>query len=74
MPETALFEVPNLDCLSADPGDLLHAAAVLSLLAAYAEHTGRAMELRAAGDVDAALSFERCAQASYRRLPQWARW
>jgi hypothetical protein len=72
--DTPLFEVPNLDCLSIDPGDLLQAAAVFSLLASYAEHTGRAMELRLQGDIDAALSFEKAAQASYKRLPAWAKW
>ena len=72
--DTALFDVPNLDCLSNDPGDLLQAAAVYSLLAAYAEHKGRAMELRAMGDIEAALSFERRADASFKRLPEWAKW
>lgn len=72
--DVKLFEVPNLDGLSVDAGDLLHAAAVFSLLACYAESKGRAMELRAMGDVEAAVSFERHADGAYKRLPEWARW
>lgn len=66
--------VPNLDDMSTDPTDLHAAALVFGRLAAYADHKGRAMELRAAGDIPAALAFEAAAQTSYRAIPTWARW
>jgi hypothetical protein len=72
--QAAGCEVPNLDGLSTDPGDLFAAALVFGRLAAYADHKGRAMELRAAGDIPAALSFERAAEAQYAKLPSWAKW
>jgi hypothetical protein len=72
--ESQLFEVPNLDCLTIDPIELRRAGDVFSLLACYAEHTARAMELRLEGDTDGARSFERAAQTVYDRLPDWAKW
>ena len=68
------LEAPKLDCLSTEPADYLVAADVLSLWSAYAFAKGRAMRLRAEGDVEAALAFERNADATYRKLPVWARW
>lgn len=74
-PDTiALFEVPNLNCLSVDFGDLLHAAHVLRLLADYAENKGRAMELRAKGDIPMALNIESYLESVYKKLPKWAKW
>ena len=67
-------EVPNLDGMSTEPGDLFAAALVFGRLAAYADHKGRAMELRAAGDIPAALSFEAAADRQYAKLPDWAKW
>ena len=32
------------------------------------------MDLRTQGDIDAALHYERAAEANYKRLPEWARW
>ena len=69
-----MFDVPNLDGLSVDPADYFAAAEVFGRLAAYADVKGRAMQLRAAGDVEAARAFERTAEATYRRLPEWAQW
>lgn len=68
------FDVPNLDGLSIDPADLLAASWVFTVLAIYAEHKGRAMRLRAAGDLDGAGSFERAAESAYAKLPAWAKW
>lgn len=69
-----LFEPINLDALSIDPKDLHLASSVLGRWAAYADHKARAMELRAAGDLEAALSFERSCAAQYKQLPDWAKW
>jgi hypothetical protein len=68
------LELPNLDGLSTDPADLEIASRVFGLFAAYADALARAKELRAKGDVEAALSFERSADATYKRMPLWARW
>lgn len=65
--------IPNLDGF-ATAGELRTLATIYSLLAAYADHKASAMELRAKGDIEAALAFERCCEASYRKLPEWARW
>lgn len=69
-----MFDVPNLDGLSTDPKDLFEASNVLSRLACIAEYKGKAMELRAKGDIEAAESFERSADYQYKRLPEWAKW
>lgn len=66
--------VPNLDDMTDDPTDLFAASLVFGRLAAYADHKGRAMELRAAGDIPAALAFERAADEQFKKLPPWARW
>ncbi len=66
------FDVPNLD--GYDPSDLEEFSRVYSLLASYADHKAKAMTHRVNGDIEAALSFERCCDATYRHLPQWARW
>jgi len=64
----------NLDSLSTDARELEEASAVFSRLACYADHKARAMRLRGAGDIPAAQSFERAAQAQYDKLPGWAKW
>ena len=70
----ALFESPNLDCLSIDPDDLREAANVLHALAQYARRKAEAMEHRLAGNVNVALILEAQLDAQYRKLPEWARW
>lgn len=65
--------IPNLDDMSPDPTDLRAASLVFGRLAAYADHKARAMELRLAGDIEAALAFEAAADTSYRAIPVWAR-
>lgn len=66
------IQSPNLDGMF--PDELRKCEAVFSTLADYAAHKARAMELRAAGDVEAAAAFERAAEACYRRLPANVRW
>ena len=61
-----------MDCLST--GELRVLSSVCSLYASYAESRARAQELRLAGDIEAALAFERCCDATYRKLPEWAKW
>jgi len=68
------YEPVNLDAFSIDPADLRQLAEVYGGLAAYADLKANAMELRLKGDIEAALSFERSCETTYRRLPQWARW
>jgi hypothetical protein len=68
------YEPINLDCFSVDPADLRQLAEVYGRLAAYADQKAHAMELRSKGDMEAALSFERACDATYQRLPAWARW
>jgi hypothetical protein len=67
-----LFEVPNLDGM--DAADLADAETVFNRLAAVAGYKALAMRHRAAGDIEAARSHEACAEAQYRKLPQWAKW
>lgn len=66
--------IPNLTDLSIDPADLDAAEVIFSRLSAYCGHKASAMRYRLAGDIEAALSHERCADAQYRKLPDWARW
>ncbi len=73
-PELAGFDVPNLDDLSTDPMDYAAIERTLDKLALYCEHKRRAMQLRAAGDIPAAVAYERLQQRTYDRLPKWARW
>jgi hypothetical protein len=68
------YEPINLDCFSTDPADLRQLAEVYGRLAAFADLKANAMELRSRGDIEAALSFERACETTYRRLPGWARW
>lgn len=73
MPSSDLFAPMNLDGF-ADEEDTREASRVLSLLSSYANNRAQAMKMRAAGDIQAAQSWERAADATYQRLPQWARW
>ncbi len=73
-PELAGFDVPNLDDLSTDPMDYAAMERTLDKLALYCEHKRRAMQLRAGGDIPAAVAYERLQQRTYDRLPKWARW
>ena len=67
-------EVPNLDGFSVDWEDLAALEVLFNRLAAYAGYRAMAMRLRGQGDVEAALSHERCADEQYRKLPSWAKW
>lgn len=69
----AVFEPVNLDGFS-DRAELLCLARVYGRLACYAEDKAKAMELRAQGDIEAALSFEKAADRQYKLLPTWAQW
>ena len=83
-----LFEPINLDDIGSDPEDFERASHVLSLLAAYADSKARAARWRtgtgtasggkahgpAKPDIECAISAEKCAEATYRRVPIWARW
>lgn len=66
------FEVPNLDCESAD--DLRQLGVVFRLLAEYSERKARAVDSRKRGDIQDALDDEKLAEMTYKRLPEWARW
>lgn len=66
------FTAVNLDCCSVQ--ELAALSRVFSLLAAYSESRMRAMQHRLGGDIEAALSFERNGDATYRKLPEWAKW
>lgn len=66
--------IPNLDGLSVSPLDYQDAEIIFARLAAYCGHMKDAMRKRLAGDVEAALASERCADAQYQQLPGWARW
>lgn len=66
------LEVPNLDGL--DVADLRRLEAVFGLLACYAGHKADGGSYRLAGDIEAALAAERCAESAFRKLPTWARW
>lgn len=68
------FEPPNLDCLSTDPDDYAAMERVLDCLSLYASAKRHAMVFRLAGDIDAAIAYERQLDRYYARLPQWARW
>jgi hypothetical protein len=65
--------IPNLDGF-ATAAELRTLATIYGRLAAYADLKASAMELRAKGDIEAALSFERTCETTYRKLPEWARW
>ena len=70
-----MFEAPNLDSLSVSPAAMDEASRVLSLLASYAAAKAQAMRHRLeTKDIEAALSFEKNCDATYQRLPEWARW
>ncbi len=66
------FEVPNLDGLNDD--ELREVDRTYTALAIITDAMIRARALRLKGDIDAALSFERFADARIKKLPQWARW
>ncbi len=67
-----LFDVPNFDAMT--EAELRAAETVLNRLAAYAGYKALAMGIRTRGDIEAAQSYERCADAQYAKLPQWAKW
>ena len=69
----AVYEPCNLDGFG-ERAELLMLARVYGYLACYAEDKAKAMDLRTQGDIDAALHYERAAEANYKRLPEWARW
>lgn len=62
----------NLDGLT--PEELVEAAAALSTLAAYARTKAKAMQDRASGEIDAALSKEEQCDRYFHTLPAWAKW
>jgi hypothetical protein len=62
----------NLDCMTIE--DLAEIAEHLATLQNYARNKGRAMLLRAAGDVSRALVRERECEAIYKQLPDNWRW
>jgi hypothetical protein len=70
---SAAFEPTNLDGFF-DRAELLKLARVYGYLAAYAEDKAKAMELRVAGDIEAALQYEKACERSYNKLPAWAKW
>lgn len=72
--EIALFETPNLDGLSVDPGDYDTACEVLGLLSYYAKLRARAMRARGHGRIMVAIELERRCDQTYNRLPAWAKW
>lgn len=71
---TAPFDVPNLDDMTTDPGELLELAGTLRLLSAYANYKARAMAYRLEGRIEEALTWERECDSLYKQLPEWARW
>jgi hypothetical protein len=66
------FDVPNLDDQDAD--DLAELETTFNRLAAYSGYMAIAKRLRAKGDIECALSYEKCADRQYRLLPAWAKW
>lgn len=69
-----LFDVPNLDDLTTDYRPMRQAAAVLRLLANYADVKADAMGFRKAGDIADAIVLEKGLERRYAELPAWAKW
>lgn len=73
-----VYEPVNLDGFAHDAdGDSVELVAlenVYGRLAAYIAAKRQAQKYRVSGDLEAALSFERCCEAHYARLPDWAKW
>jgi hypothetical protein len=67
-------EVPNLDGFSTEVEDYDALVLLYMRLMQYAGWKADAMRLRAAGDIPAALEYERLADSTYRKLPDWAKW
>lgn len=66
------FDVPNLDAMEAD--ELIALEKVFYRLGAVAGYMALARRARLAGDIEQAQGYDRCADAQYRKLPDWARW
>lgn len=67
-------EIPNLDCFTDSVTSVFAAEMIFARLAAYCGHKKDAMRMREAGDIEAALASERCADNQYQQLPGWVRW
>ncbi len=64
----------NIDDNSIDPDDVAALAVHFRALATYAERKADAMRRRLAGDIKAALEYERTCDVIYRTLPDDFRW
>lgn len=68
------FYIPNLDDVTADPGDYDTVALTLKKVAEYMHTKGSAVLHRREGQISRAMEFERKCEAIYGALPSWARW
>lgn len=69
-----VVDVPNLDGLDTRSEAYRAASEVYARMAAYCILKAKAMEFRLAGDIDAALSYERSMEKAYQAFPDWAQW
>lgn len=65
-------EPVNLDGLGED--ELVALENVYGRLAAYCGAKRQAQKYRLCGDIECALSYERCCENHHRLLPAWAKW
>lgn len=67
-----MIDVPNLDAMTDE--ELKEFDRVILHLAVITDAMIRGRALRLAGDIEAALSWERFADRRVKGLPEWARW
>jgi hypothetical protein len=62
----------NLDGM--DVSELREFARVMPMLGSYANFKADAMEARAQGNINVALTIEKMLDVKFNNLPTWARW
>lgn len=68
------IDVPNLDCITDDPKEMVLLASVYSAYSMYCHWKALAMRQRKRGNIGSALRTEAKADSVYLKLPGWAKW